>query len=126
MASISLFPSLLLRHNSPCSSPPSCSTISTRSSHLYNPWTYARRFQSRGFTLRRFVVCMAPDEEKMTRRSPLDFPIRFERSIGTVVWKEETIKVKLFKGSIKVASSGFHISIRCSSERPVGMRLKWD
>ncbi|KAL5576424.1 hypothetical protein UlMin_018123 [Ulmus minor] len=25
------------------------------------------------------VVCMAPDEEKMTRRSPLDFPIEWER-----------------------------------------------
>uniref|UniRef100_A0A1D1Y775 Uncharacterized protein n=1 Tax=Anthurium amnicola TaxID=1678845 RepID=A0A1D1Y775_9ARAE len=25
------------------------------------------------------VVCMAPEEEKMTRRSPLDFPIEWER-----------------------------------------------
>ncbi|KAK3028341.1 hypothetical protein RJ639_037803 [Escallonia herrerae] len=25
------------------------------------------------------LVCMAPDEEKMTRRSPLDFPIEWER-----------------------------------------------
>eukprot|EP00262_Sarcandra_glabra_P006585 TRINITY_DN18921_c0_g1_i1.p1 TRINITY_DN18921_c0_g1~~TRINITY_DN18921_c0_g1_i1.p1 ORF type:complete len:144 (+),score=25.50 TRINITY_DN18921_c0_g1_i1:137-568(+) len=25
------------------------------------------------------VICMAPDEEKMTRRSPLDFPIEWER-----------------------------------------------
>ncbi|KAJ6355565.1 ARGININE/SERINE-RICH-LIKE SPLICING FACTOR [Salix viminalis] len=25
------------------------------------------------------VVCMAPDEEKLTRRSPLDFPIEWER-----------------------------------------------
>ncbi|KAL5212286.1 hypothetical protein ABZP36_023133 [Zizania latifolia] len=25
------------------------------------------------------VVCMAPDEEKITRRSPLDFPIEWER-----------------------------------------------
>ncbi|XWS16356.1 hypothetical protein CRYUN_Cryun34aG0078700 [Craigia yunnanensis] len=28
---------------------------------------------------KRHVVCMAPDEEKMTRRSPLDFPIEWER-----------------------------------------------
>ncbi|XP_010691314.1 uncharacterized protein LOC104904671 isoform X2 [Beta vulgaris subsp. vulgaris] len=25
------------------------------------------------------IVCMAPEEEKMTRRSPLDFPIEWER-----------------------------------------------
>ncbi|KAG9449256.1 hypothetical protein H6P81_009221 [Aristolochia fimbriata] len=25
------------------------------------------------------VVCMAPEEEKMTRRSPLDFPIEWDR-----------------------------------------------
>ncbi|CAB4288486.1 unnamed protein product [Prunus armeniaca] len=25
------------------------------------------------------VVCMAPDEEKLTRRNPLDFPIEWER-----------------------------------------------
>jgi len=25
------------------------------------------------------VVCMAPDEEKITRRSPLDFPIEWEK-----------------------------------------------
>ncbi|XWS11913.1 hypothetical protein CRYUN_Cryun37aG0046000 [Craigia yunnanensis] len=29
--------------------------------------------------LKRHVVCMAPEEEKMTRRSPLDFPIEWER-----------------------------------------------
>ncbi|XP_010927429.2 uncharacterized protein [Elaeis guineensis] len=28
---------------------------------------------------RSLVVCMAPEEEKMTRRSPLDFPIEWER-----------------------------------------------
>ncbi|XVE52095.1 hypothetical protein DITRI_Ditri02bG0093800 [Diplodiscus trichospermus] len=28
---------------------------------------------------KRHVVCMAPEEEKMTRRSPLDFPIEWER-----------------------------------------------
>ncbi|KAA8541808.1 hypothetical protein F0562_022960 [Nyssa sinensis] len=28
---------------------------------------------------RSHVVCMAPEEEKMTRRSPLDFPIEWER-----------------------------------------------
>ncbi|XP_010932056.1 uncharacterized protein [Elaeis guineensis] len=28
---------------------------------------------------RSFVVCMAPEEEKITRRSPLDFPIEWER-----------------------------------------------
>lgn len=33
---------------------------------------------------RSMVVCMAPDEEKMTRRSPLDFPIVcFSRSLFT-------------------------------------------
>ncbi|KMZ70974.1 hypothetical protein ZOSMA_18G00690 [Zostera marina] len=29
--------------------------------------------------MRSGVVCMAPDEEKITRRSPLDFPIEWER-----------------------------------------------
>ncbi|XP_008799018.2 uncharacterized protein LOC103713771 [Phoenix dactylifera] len=33
---------------------------------------------SRGFK-RSLVVCMAPEEEKITRRSPLDFPIEWER-----------------------------------------------
>ncbi|KAL2455829.1 uncharacterized protein Fot_53922 [Forsythia ovata] len=28
---------------------------------------------------RSWTVCMAPDEEKMTRRSPLDFPIEWDR-----------------------------------------------
>ncbi|CAA2982134.1 Hypothetical predicted protein [Olea europaea subsp. europaea] len=28
---------------------------------------------------RSLVVCMAPEEERMTRRSPLDFPIEWER-----------------------------------------------
>ncbi|KAJ9692381.1 hypothetical protein PVL29_011437 [Vitis rotundifolia] len=27
----------------------------------------------------RHIICMAPEEEKMTRRSPLDFPIEWER-----------------------------------------------
>ncbi|KAG1359067.1 hypothetical protein COCNU_08G005130 [Cocos nucifera] len=47
-----------------------------------------RRRRSRGGLLlspllqrvnRSLVVCMAPEEEKMTRRSPLDFPIEWER-----------------------------------------------
>ncbi|GMI97720.1 hypothetical protein HRI_003441300 [Hibiscus trionum] len=29
--------------------------------------------------MRRHVVCMAPEEEKLTRRNPLDFPIEWER-----------------------------------------------
>ncbi|XP_020110912.1 lysine-specific demethylase 2A [Ananas comosus] len=33
----------------------------------------------RGRNGRSLVVCMAPEEEKMTRRSPLDFPIEWER-----------------------------------------------
>ncbi|XP_039131671.1 actin-binding protein-like [Dioscorea cayenensis subsp. rotundata] len=33
----------------------------------------------RGWRLRGLTVRMAPEEEKMTRRSPLDFPIEWER-----------------------------------------------
>nr|ACU20733.1 unknown [Glycine max] len=42
------------------------------SSNYAPPLTLLPRF-------RRHLVRMAPDEEKMTRRSPLDFPIEWER-----------------------------------------------
>ncbi|KAI4387410.1 hypothetical protein MLD38_005247 [Melastoma candidum] len=56
----------------PCSYPPTCQVCGS----------LRPLFRSRGLRsgLRsRQVVRMAPEEEKMTRRSPLDFPIEWER-----------------------------------------------
>ncbi|XP_061359572.1 uncharacterized protein LOC133303644 [Gastrolobium bilobum] len=53
--------------------PLSSSSSSSSSCNLGLPFiSLTRRFK-------RHVVRMAPDEEKMTRRSPLDFPIEWER-----------------------------------------------
>ncbi|XP_074275977.1 uncharacterized protein LOC141599765 [Silene latifolia] len=73
--------------------PPSSSTTSTSSSTSLNNFRCYLSFPSNhtiqhrklclskvGMLSRRsHVVCMAPEEEKMTRRSPLDFPIEWER-----------------------------------------------
>ncbi|KAF4372470.1 hypothetical protein CsatB_012814 [Cannabis sativa] len=79
---------------SPRSSSSSSSTSSSSSSSSFFSSTNCRNssltptpFHGRRqfpvvFSNRRFpshVVRMAPDEEKMTRRSPLDFPIEWER-----------------------------------------------
>ncbi|WOK91830.1 splicing factor, arginine/serine-rich 19-like [Canna indica] len=44
--------------------------------HLPPAMQHLRRNRRRGHG----VVCMAPEEERITRRSPLDFPIEWERS----------------------------------------------
>lgn len=56
------------------SSVPAASTSSTSGSMPF----LSTAMRLRGFR-RSQVVRMAPDEEKMTRRSPLDFPIEWER-----------------------------------------------
>ncbi|XP_059308904.1 uncharacterized protein LOC132060062 [Lycium ferocissimum] len=66
------------------SPPPRTAATLNRSSGSPSP-SYTYRFQTVAFMRplsRRSssqVVRMAPDEEKMTRRSPLDFPIEWER-----------------------------------------------
>ncbi|XP_057772776.1 histone chaperone ASF1-like [Salvia miltiorrhiza] len=67
-------------------SPPFFPTPSTpfkpSSSSLLPPSNCFRRIpalRSTSGRRRSFVVGMAPDEEKMTRRSPLDFPIEWDR-----------------------------------------------
>ncbi|XP_073048386.1 uncharacterized protein [Primulina eburnea] len=68
-----------------CPSPPSTSstaaTVSTSAS-VFLDLTGFRRTNSPGLARggrRSVVVGMAPEEEKMTRRSPLDFPIEWDR-----------------------------------------------
>ncbi|XP_073135191.1 uncharacterized protein [Henckelia pumila] len=89
MASLSL--SLLSSTRTPttpsvfCPSPPSTSSTAaaaTSSSYLIPvlpgfPRTYSPGVARGG--RRSLVVGMAPEEEKMTRRSPLDFPIEWDR-----------------------------------------------
>ncbi|XP_061993482.1 histone chaperone ASF1 [Rosa rugosa] len=51
-----------------------------RQSPLASPTTSVSSSASFASRRRRsHVVCMAPDEEKLTRRNPLDFPIEWER-----------------------------------------------
>lgn len=65
---LSLFPS-------PCLQKPSRNDY-----HTCSAATLTRLQQRRGVTSRRsLAVRMAPDEEKMTKRSPLDFPLEWER-----------------------------------------------
>ncbi|XVF86606.1 hypothetical protein PTKIN_Ptkin18bG0055900 [Pterospermum kingtungense] len=42
-------------------------------------WDFRRNPLTNYSVRKRHVVCMAPEEERMTRRSPLDFPIEWER-----------------------------------------------
>ncbi|GMQ08656.1 hypothetical protein CsSME_00052283 [Camellia sinensis var. sinensis] len=65
------------------SSPPSTAALAVPS-HSRRPLSPALAFRRRRLEITRsrrrsLVVCMAPEEEKMTRRSPLDFPIEWER-----------------------------------------------
>ncbi|XP_050217066.1 uncharacterized protein LOC126667953 [Mercurialis annua] len=41
--------------------------------------SFASNGNKRSCRRQKQVVCMAPDEEKLTRRNPLDFPIEWER-----------------------------------------------
>ncbi|KAI3811102.1 hypothetical protein L1987_20818 [Smallanthus sonchifolius] len=64
-----------------CSSfTPSLTSVSPPSSSLLVAPSSVSRFR-RFATGRRteMIVCMAPDEEKLTRRNPLDFPVEWER-----------------------------------------------
>lgn len=72
----------------------SSSSPSRRSSlaqNQYNPRCYVtlRRtptvFHNHGLRMRRHVVRMAPEGEKLTRRSPLDFPIVSSLSLSNFV-----------------------------------------
>ncbi|KAH9624067.1 hypothetical protein KSS87_001435 [Heliosperma pusillum] len=74
--------------------PPPSSTVSTSTStssnnlRCYLSFSSMNSIQRRKFRMfsRRssHVVCMAPEEEKMTRRSPLDFPICSIRCISLI------------------------------------------
>ncbi|KAL8537600.1 hypothetical protein ACS0TY_012646 [Phlomoides rotata] len=57
--------------SSPCSYSNTCSLLSC--------FRRIRAVKSTPGRRRSWVVGMAPDEEKMTRRSPLDFPIEWDR-----------------------------------------------
>ncbi|KAK8597810.1 hypothetical protein V6N13_095207 [Hibiscus sabdariffa] len=61
--------------------PPSTSSSSTstgRGGRCYLAFMICNGRQ-RTRRMRHHVVCMAPEEEKLTRRNPLDFPIEWER-----------------------------------------------
>ncbi|KAK7294189.1 hypothetical protein RJT34_17074 [Clitoria ternatea] len=60
----------------PFSPSPSPSSSSSSSSSSFGPPSIVHLPLPR---FRRHIVRMAPEEEKMTRRSPLDFPIEWER-----------------------------------------------
>ncbi|EXB74495.1 hypothetical protein L484_026189 [Morus notabilis] len=71
-------------YSSPSSSSPSCFPVTSGSPPSLTLTPFLRRHRPTPPILahRRFpshVVRMAPEEEKMTRRSPLDFPIEWER-----------------------------------------------
>ncbi|KAJ0751816.1 hypothetical protein HanPI659440_Chr09g0317211 [Helianthus annuus] len=50
------------------------SSASTSPSSSVSLFSRRRRMKTASFSM---VVCMAPDEEKLTRRNPLDFPVGF-------------------------------------------------
>ncbi|KAG6658475.1 uncharacterized protein LOC122308293 [Carya illinoinensis] len=58
-----------------------CSLVRCRCSMLSIPMFDSRRFvaSNRARAKKLQLVRMAPDEEKLTRRNPLDFPIEWER-----------------------------------------------
>ncbi|CAI9773615.1 unnamed protein product [Fraxinus pennsylvanica] len=66
---------------SPSSTSPATAIPSTASSSkaLLPPFKRTRDWNLKRGHRRSWAVCMAPDEEKMTRRSPLDFPIEWDR-----------------------------------------------
>lgn len=74
------------------SSSSSSSRRSSLAQNQYNPLCYVtlRRtpptvFHNHGLRMRRHVVRMAPEEKKLTRRSPLDFPIVSSLSLSNFV-----------------------------------------
>ncbi|KAL9304473.1 hypothetical protein ACSQ67_021736 [Phaseolus vulgaris] len=75
MALVSLNTLLTPPPSSSSSSSSSSSLSSSSSSHFASPFIVGFRALTPLPRLRRHLVRMAPDEEKMTRRSPLDFPI---------------------------------------------------
>ncbi|GMN37237.1 hypothetical protein TIFTF001_006660 [Ficus carica] len=69
-------------YSSSSSSSPNCFPVTGGSPRSLTLAPFLRRHTPLILARRRFpshVVRMAPDEEKMTRRSPLDFPIEWER-----------------------------------------------
>ncbi|XP_054783645.1 uncharacterized protein LOC129290745 [Prosopis cineraria] len=82
----SLFPSSSSFSSTSCSFPKSSSSILTRRPFLCSSLLFVPSLHHLSATLlvptrrlQRHIVRMAPEEEKMTRRSPLDFPIEWER-----------------------------------------------
>ncbi|XP_047939782.1 RNA-binding region-containing protein 3-like [Salvia hispanica] len=59
--------------------PPSAPLFSTLSTPFKPSPIFLLTIPSSVRSMRSSVVAMAPDEEKMTRRSPLDFPIEWDR-----------------------------------------------
>ncbi|XP_076949688.1 uncharacterized protein LOC143622416 [Bidens hawaiensis] len=64
--------------------PPSSSPVITLSSSSSSVSLFSIRHgmiktKTKTASYSKRVVCMAPDEEKLTRRNPLDFPIEWER-----------------------------------------------
>ncbi|KAF5788884.1 hypothetical protein HanXRQr2_Chr09g0364361 [Helianthus annuus] len=52
------------------------SSASTSSLSSVSLFSRRRRVKTASYSM---IVCMAPDEEKLTRRNPLDFPVEWER-----------------------------------------------
>ncbi|XP_022843106.1 uncharacterized protein LOC111366617 [Olea europaea var. sylvestris] len=71
--------SLLVSSPNPTSTTSSTWTTSLNTHALLPPFRRARALNLTRGGSRSLVVCMAPEEERMTRRSPLDFPIEWER-----------------------------------------------
>lgn len=67
--------SLLVSSPNPTSTTSSTWTTSLNTHALLPPFRRARALNLTRGGSRSLVVCMAPEEERMTRRSPLDFPI---------------------------------------------------
>nr|XP_043628415.1 uncharacterized protein LOC122599878 [Erigeron canadensis] len=66
----------------PNSRPPPSSRFSPSSSSCFSPAAGTTRIiktASYSNKKKMNIVCMAPDEEKLTRRNPLDFPVEWER-----------------------------------------------
>ncbi|MFS7965726.1 hypothetical protein Hanom_Chr09g00765571 [Helianthus anomalus] len=60
------------------------SSASTSPSSSVSLFSRRRRMKTASFSM---VVCMAPDEEKLTRRNPLDFPV-FRDEIEPVPYRK--------------------------------------
>lgn len=91
MASICLFssktlalPSAVYLHISSSSTSHSCSFGNCRCSFPYKPVSNSHLVIGRRRTGKQ-VVRMAPDEEKLTRRNPLDFPIVYRSLLPSLI-----------------------------------------